>query len=359
MFNRFFNRWFLASVFSLTFVLLIYLFLKGPVSLLFKKDNCIHVFAWTNMVDEKIVEQFQKETGINVLFSYYDDTSELFLKLYSTRGKGYDVVFTSDYIVPELIDIGLLKKLDKSKLNFIKKIDSAFWSNVYDSKNEYLIPYEWSIYGLGFNKFFFKDKLPEPSWNSIFKPPFPYEICMLDEARQAILLASKYLFGDVNKIDVTMAEEIKKLLIKQKPYVKVYKELLADYLVSSGSCPVVVATSSLIWKIMRYDKNISFVFPKEGSFILIEGAVIPKSSEKEQMVYKFLNYIYQDTIMKYHIEKYGILTANLDILNQMIIKYPDMARVIPSKEYIQNIMFFKNIISKKVLNQIWIDLMAT
>ena len=344
---------------SIAFIVIIYIFLKMPQFFHFlKKDNCIHVFAWTNMIDEKIINQFEKESGIKVLINYYDDSSELLFKLYTTRAKGYDIVFSSDYIVSDLIKSGLLKKIDKSKLNFLNKIDSEFLGHYYDPQNEFFIPYEWAIYGIGIDKRFFGNKLPEASWNSIFSTPFDYKIEMLDEAKQAVLLASWYLFGSVDSVDEVMAEKIKALLIKQKPYVEVYRELLADYLVSSGNCPIVVAPNYLIWKTMRYDKHVTFMFPKEGSFMIIDGAILPSATKKDDLVYEFLNYIYQDNIVRYHIRKYGNLMTNMEILKQEVSKNPEMATVIPSKKYMQNIVFFKSILSKKILNQIWLGLMS-
>ena len=69
----------------------------------FRKKRSINVFMWSGAVDEKMIIQFEKETGIRVNASYYEGNEELLVKLLATKGLGYDFIVPSDYVVEFLI----------------------------------------------------------------------------------------------------------------------------------------------------------------------------------------------------------------------------------------------------------------
>ena len=355
--NASFARFCIRFLGCLFWVGVIFFFLFIPrYARFFQHKKMLHVFAWANMIDEKMLDLFEKESGIKVLMNYYESVEELFLKLHSTKAEGYDIVFTSDYIIKSLVDHGLLKKLAKEKLPFHRIIPELL-GHYYDPLNEYSLPYEWSMYGLGINKKLCK-KLPQASWRSIFDLPLPYDIGMLDEVRMIIAMAEYYIFQNVDHIALQDLPAIKALLLKQKPYVKAYTEVLGDYLVSSGTCPVVVAPNSSIWKVMKSNQDVTFLLPKEGCFLLIDNIVIPAKSNKDELVYAFLNYIYRPDVLKYHFERYAFFPAEKELLEMKRKEIPLLKTLLPTQEQLKNATFFKNIFPPKIMNELLIDLMS-
>ena len=87
-----------------------------------RSEKSITVFTWPLIIDANYITEFERETGIKVYLSYYENNEELLTKLKTTQGRGYDLVIPSDYTIEQLIKDGLVKKIDISKIDFVDRI---------------------------------------------------------------------------------------------------------------------------------------------------------------------------------------------------------------------------------------------
>ncbi len=338
-----------------TFVL--FTFLYSPVIMRWfrEREKSITVFTWPLIIDANYIAAFEKETGIKVYLSYYESNEELLTKLKATQGGGYDLVIPSDYTVEQLIKEQLVKKIDMSKLDFVDRIYPFLKNNYYDPNNEYSLAYFWSVYGLGIDLSTFDGQIPEASWSLIFDKKYikpGTRIGMTDSAREAIMIATQYLYGSIDALSNPGAlEAVQQLLLKQKPWVEVYSDVRSGDLLASKSCAVVAALSPDITRLKKEYPNIVFVLPKEGSFMLIDAFLIPKHSHKEDLTYQFLNYLYRPEVVKHNIERYGFCSPVIDVT-------ADGDMECPIGNHAKNLEFFRSVIPEAMINDIWISLMA-
>lgn len=320
---------------------------------MFSTKKSLNIFVFPQLIDAEYVTRFEKETGIKLNISYYENNDELLVKMRKTKGAGYDIIIPSDYAVELLIKDGLVQKLDKSRFDFMHTIDEKFLHKYFDPTNDYSIPYLWETYKIGINKNFYKSQYPDPSWKLAFDPNVaPKCIVMINNAREAVLLAAFYLFGSIDNLDKEKIKKIKALLIKQKKWVEVYTDIRSDYLLASETCPVAIGVSGEIWQATRFDKDLDFLIPKEGTFMLIDSIAISSKSKKYDLIYKFINYLYKPEVMGYHVHKYSLfpVTKNV-ILEDYFVK--SIARVWREAKKID---FFRNVLSEEQLNEVWIEL---
>ena len=150
---------FLQTFFTVSFwIVIFFVFLFAPrIVLNVRSSNSINICIWSGIVDPQLFKNFEKETGIHVNVSYFEGNEELLVKLLATKGKGYDMISPSDYVVDFLRKNNLLQRLDKSKLDFYDALNPKMIGHYYDPKNEYSVPSEWYIMGLGINADFFKN----------------------------------------------------------------------------------------------------------------------------------------------------------------------------------------------------------
>lgn len=276
------------------------------------EPRSINIFAWGDILEPSVIAGFERETGIKVYLNYYSSNEELLVKMKATRGVGYDLVIPSDYAVDLLIKDGLLKKFDKKKIFFFPEINPLLLGHEYDPENEFSLPFEWEICGLGIDKTYFEKKSFEPSWKMIFdKNVIDYKITMLNDPVETILLSAFFLYGEVEELDPAQLAQVKEILFAQKKWVEAYADFRGDYFLATRNCPVVVAFSSYIWRSMRKFDFIDFAVPKEGSFLSIENLSIPAASGKEDLVYEFMNYLFRLESIKKHFETYGFFPAVL------------------------------------------------
>jgi len=334
-------------------IVLIYFFLYMPrlINSIYTQKQ-ITILTWPAFIDAQYVQKFEKETGIKVNIRYFDSNEELYVKMKKTGGEGYDLIIPSDYILDTLIQEDLLKKIDRTKLHFFDQLYPHLVGTYVDPHNDYSIPYWWGLWGMAFDKSFFGDKKMDESWALIFnKNGLGTHTISLDDGRELILIAAQYLFGNVDVLDEKQLEMIRTLLIDQKPWVEVYAEVdRANFLLASKICPIGIMVDSIIARVMLEMPDIRFIMPKEGGFLQIDSFAIPKTTTHEKEIYQFLNFIYSVPAMQYHTSKFGFFSPVKNV------QHADCPIAFPTEEQIQKTRFFKNIISREQISDIWIAL---
>lgn len=334
--------------------LIIALLSSGRLADLFNRGKSINVLVWGQILDKEFLSDFEKETGIHVNMSYFENNEELFVKLQSTDLHDYDVIMPSDWAVEQLMQDGLIKKIDRSKINAWDNLYPALCGHYFDPKNEYSIPFYWSLFGLGVNTDYWGGKLPVATWGLIFDEKImPKKIATVDEPRTLVLIAMLYLFGTIKEVNNDEIEAITQLLIKQKSRVEVYTDSRAEYVLASGVVPVVVSLAGDLLKVMRRFDSIDFVIPKEGGFVLIDSFAITSATKKDDLIYPFLNYLFRPDVVKQYVDKFDFFPAvKVDVeYDERFIQLAE-----PTEALFENINFFKNVISKDVLNEVLISL---
>ncbi len=343
---------------ALLWVVVILFFVYLPAFMPYVQEKAITVFCWSDTFDPDYIKRFEKTSGIRVNLRFYETNEELLLKLRATNGRGYDLIIPSDYAIAQLIKDKLLQKINKNKLTFVDDINPYLMGHYFDPTNTYCLPLEWAIFGLGIDREYFGNKIPEATWGLLFNPELmPTSVAMVNDPWEAVLLAAFYLFGPQKSLTQAQLTAIKELLIRQKPRVHAYTELRADYFLSTKNIPLAVSSSSYIWRAMRDFSNISFLIPQEGSFITIEHVALPISSKKADLVYQFLNFIYDPKAMAHNFKTFVFFPSTLSALNYLDLgadKKEMLELLTLNPQKMEKLHFFQRIIPHKSLNKIWI-----
>lgn len=86
-----------------------------------RKRRLLNIFTWTYYVPGEVVDAFSQATGIKVNYTPFID-SNVVAKAQSSPGQ-FDIVVASDYVVANMIDAGLLTRLDRGRIeNFMGSI---------------------------------------------------------------------------------------------------------------------------------------------------------------------------------------------------------------------------------------------
>lgn len=341
-------------IFFWAVALIVFLYLPR-IGKLFQRERSLSIFTWASLIDPVYLKGFEQETGIKLYISYYESNEELLSKMQATKGSGYDLIIPTDYMLIKLKKKGYLKKIDKTQLTFLADFDPKLLGLYFDPNNEYSIPYFWAVYGLGIDTAYYGGTVPEATWGLVFNPKMmPSSVGMTDNIREAIYIPTFYLFGSIEALkDPHNLEKVKQLLIEQKKHVEVYSEARAEDLLLSKSCPVAVGLSYDIWRAVRDDPDLTFIIPKEGSFLSIDSIVIPKTTDKDDLIYQFINYLYRREVLEHHVEKYGLCPTLRSIESE------GGETFCPTEEQFKRLHFFKDIISKAKLNDVWLAVMAS
>ena len=326
------------------------------VSQYFAPKRSLSVYMWADKIDESILQKFEKETGIKIYVNYYESNEELVTKFEIAKDLNCDIILLSEYIIQPLVKSGFLKKIDKSQCNFIDRIYPQFMGNDFDLNNDYSFPIYWDLLGLGYTKSYFKDGLPLNSWKLIFDQELVpcKQISMVDDSREAIFLASRYFDWDFKQLNLDQLKKIEQLFIKQKVWVGAYTDFQQGYFLASKTYPLVVSAREIIAREMLVHNDIAFTVPDEGSLLSLSNVVICDSSDKDDLVYQFLNYIYQHEILLHNCKEFCILPATKDTLKVLPQEYIGVKNILPGQKVFDRLKTFPNILTQKEINDVWI-----
>jgi spermidine/putrescine transport system substrate-binding protein len=181
-----------------------------------KSARQLKVYNWGDYIDPDVVKDFEKETGIKVIYDTFATNEDMYVKIKS-GGSDYDVAIPSDYMIKRMIDEDLVEKIDMQNIKNYANIDGRFKNLGYDPKNEYSVPYMWGTVGIVYNKKMVTE--PVDSWSILWNPKYEKQILMLDSPRDSIGITLKYLGYSLNTKNDREIEQAKAKLIEQKPLV--------------------------------------------------------------------------------------------------------------------------------------------
>ncbi len=345
----------IRTIVFLVWSVVFFLFLIGPRFFKSHKEKkSISIFTFPMSIDPQYLSQLEDLKDIKLYFHYYQNNDELLAKLRSTESHGYDIVFPTDYVVEQLINEGLIKKIDKSRLFFLDRLNKKFLGLYSDPENDYSIPYLWEIYGIGFNKKFFDGESPDATWSVLFNSDmYELDIGMLNNAREVVAIASVYLCGETEGIDDDRLIQIKKILTRQKENVGMYTDLRSDNLLITQACGISACAANEIWQ-FENEEDLGFLVPKVGGFLAVDSVCITKLCKNLDIVYKFINCIFQKRTVQHHVDKYAFLPVREGIsVRKKACKI--VSQVFNSSE---SFHFFKKFILEGKLNDLWIALKA-
>ena len=270
----------------------------------------VYVYNWGEYIDEEVLDLFEEETGIEVVYDEFEQNEDMYAKIQSGAVQ-YDVVCPSDYMIQKMIDEDLLTEINLDNVPNIKNIDPVNLKSAenFDPGNKYSVPYCWGTVGILYNKTMVDG--PIDSWSALFDEKYSGDILMIDSVRDAFMIALSYLGYDINTTDETQLEEAKALLASQYPLVQAYVvDQVRDKMIGGEAALGVIYSGEAIYT-QRENSDLEYVVPKEGSNVWIDGWVIPKNNRNKENAEAFINFMCDPEIALKNFEYITYSTPNM------------------------------------------------
>lgn len=292
-----------------------------------EEAKVLNVYNWGDYIDESVLKDFEKESGIKVNYETYDTNENMYTKL-KTGGANYDICIPSDYMITKMINEDMLEKIDFNNIPNYKYIDDKFKNLAFDPKNEYSVPYMWGTFGIIYNSKMVKE--PVDSWNILWDEKYKGEILMFNSLRDTIAISLKRLGYSMNSTNPDEIEKAKQELVQQKPLVRAYVvDEVKDMMVQEEAALAVVWAGDAMTMINQ-NPDLKYVLPKEGSNMWFDNIVIPKGSKNKKEAELFIDFLTRADIAKKNADYIGYSTPNTEtfkILDEEIkndkTAYPD------------------------------------
>lgn len=280
-------------------------------------SNELYVYNWGEYIDESVIEDFEKETGIHVVYDLFETNEEMY-PVIEAGGVAYDVVCPSDYMIQKMIENDLLAEIDFDNIPNIDQIDPEYMerSKAFDPENKYSVPYTWGTVGILYNDKRLEELGVEPpdSWLDLWDERLAGEILMQDSVRDAFMCALKPLGYSLNSTDPNELEQAKDMLIAQKPLVQAYViDQVRDKMLGEEAAMGVIYSGEMLYLqelAEGKDFNLEYVIPKEGTNLWIDSWVIPKNAKNKENAEKWIDFLCRPDIAKRNFEYITYATPN-------------------------------------------------
>lgn len=323
-----------------------------------KSKKTLTVLNYGKYIDEGVLKQFEKETGIDIKYEEYESPEEMYTK-YKSGAIDYDVICTSEYIIQKLISEGEVLEQDYSSLSNYSNLDKDILklAQSYDPNNTYTVPYFYGTVGIVYDT----TKVTEEevsSWNCLWDEDHKNEIIMMNSVRDAFIPALKLTGHGINETSEENLRDALKLLDKQFPIVYAYfVDEIGDEMISGNAHMALIYSGEAAYA-MDYNENLAYTIPEEGSNLWIDSWFIPKTCQNEEAAMLFLNYLCGHDVGMANFEYVyyaSPLTSVVDALDEDV---RNNEAVIPSKKSLAECEVFTSIDDEKtaLLNHLWQEL---
>ncbi|MFC0300289.1 PotD/PotF family extracellular solute-binding protein [Virgibacillus soli] len=303
--------------------------------------DTLTIFNWGDYIDTDLIKQFEKETGIKVIYETFDSNEAMLTKI-QQGGTTYDVAVPSEYMVEKMYEDELLLPLDQSKLPNLKNIDERFLNLPFDPGNKYSIPYFWGTVGITFNRKLLPNKEFD-SWNDLWDKDLKNQILLIDGAREIIGMGLNSLGYSLNDTNKAHLQETLEKLETLTPNVKAVVGDENKLLMQNNEAAIAVIWSGDAADIMGENEDVDYVVPKEGSNLWFDNFVIPKTAKNVDAAYKFINFMLDPKVSAQNTEYVAYSTPNKEALKYMDPEMVEDERFYPATEITKKLEVYQNL----------------
>ncbi|TVQ06543.1 MAG: spermidine/putrescine ABC transporter substrate-binding protein [Leptolyngbya sp. DLM2.Bin27] len=290
-------------------------------------DGTLHIYTWANYTDDGLAEAFTERTGIRVVVDIFDSNEIMLTRLQAGGGDAYSIIYPSDYMVSEMIELGLLTELDQSRITGLENLKAQWVNPAYDPNNAHSVPFNWGTTGLLYNR----DVTPATpiDWDFLWEnqTALSRRITLLDDMRETLGATLKSLGYSYNTNDPAQIEAAYNRLLELQPHIAAFKTTGFENELLGGDLSVAMAYSSDGVELTLEDDRIAYVIPASGTSLWTDTLAIPTTAPNVDAAYQWINFLLEPEVASAAVERLYFATANqaaFDLLPNEIRENPDL-----------------------------------
>jgi spermidine/putrescine transport system substrate-binding protein len=267
-------------------------------------------YNWEGDLPEEILQAFEKETGVHVVYEIYEAQEDALENIRS--GEVYDLVVLENRFIPIAAGEGLLAELNHAALPNFKNVSPAFRDLIYDPGNRFSAPYNYGVTALVVRSDL--AAAPVTRWSDLWRPEFTGKAAIwYGLPRDTLAFTLKSLGYSGNSEDEDQLERALEQLIALEPLrLEAYDLETAAPALASGDIALCVGYAGDVLASRKAGLDVAFVLPAEGALLWGDTFVIPANSPNKATAEALLNFLMRPDI-------------NAEIANQNYYATPNQA----------------------------------
>ena len=285
----------------------------------------VKVYNWSDYIGETTIEDFERETGIGVIYDLYASSEEMQAKMLA-GSTGYDVVLMAGLSMPEFIRAGVYQPIDRARLTNWGNLDPDILSIVdgYDPGNRYGVPYMWGSVGFTYNLAMVRERLPDAdleALETIFDPVNAAALAdcglsILDSPSDIGFMVMSWLGIDPSTAGPAEYQRMAEAFAPIRPYIATFDN--ANYLTAlpngemcavnswSGDYGVAAARAAEA----GIDIELAYFVPRTGAPAWFDLWAMPSDAPHTDNAYRFIDYMLRPEVIADCTNYTGYANAN-------------------------------------------------
>ncbi len=282
--------------------------------------STVRVLNWPDYIEPSVLQDFEKEFGIRVIYDIFSGNDDLQSKL-SAGGTPYDVVFPTANAVPAMAAKGLLGKIDKASLKNIGNLDPRVDATLrsWDKEGAYSLPYMWFTVGIAWNSKLTARAYPHHDMDSltnVFDPDMArrFQSCgvgVVDSATDVVPLAA--MAGGVAKWNgKNSINAAARVLERLTGIVKVIPtDQFIDKLANGKICVAIGFSGDAVQAQAKSRGQVQYRVPSDGGLLAIDAMAVPANAKNKREAHLLMDYILRPDVIAKISNTVGYANANL------------------------------------------------
>ncbi len=290
-------------------------------------SNTLHIYAWAHYVAPETIEAFRAETGIEVVTDIYDSNETMLARMLAGGGDAYSIIYPSDYMVAEMVDMEMLVALDPERLAGMDALLDPWVSPVYDPDNAHSVPFSWGTTGLLYHR----ERLnPGPEdWSYLWdnQADLSRRITLLDDVRETMGAVLKSLGYSYNATDPSEIEAAYQRLLELRPDLASFQSMGWEDQLLAGDLDVVMSYSLDAIAVVMEDPELDYIIPTSGASLWTDTLVIPATAPNLDAAYEWINFTLRPEVAAATVERLFAATPNgsaLELVDEDLLANQDI-----------------------------------
>lgn len=292
-------------------------------------DNTLSVFTWADYLSDEARKGFEKAYGAKLVIDTFDSNEAMLAKLES-GATGYDVLVPSSYAVQALKRKNLIQPLDHSKIPNIKNVDAAYLARSLDPAMEVSVPYMMAPTCLSY----LASKVSDPveSWSMLDRTDLAGRITLLDDMREVLGAALKFLGHSLNSTDPAQLAAARDVAIRWKKNIAKFENEQYKTGIASGEFYLVQGYAGDLIQAADENGDMRIFVPREGTAFSCDDLCIPAAAKQVDLAHRFIDYLTSAGVAAENMEWIGYRAPNAAAYAMLSEDFRGSEVLFPSEE---------------------------
>lgn len=271
-------------------------------------DQQLVFLSWADDLPLSVIEAFEAEFGVDVVYETYESTEEAVESL--RAGRVYDVAVIDGPYIPGLVAADLLAEIDYRNVPNFRHVSANFRDLAFDPGNRYSVTYNWGLAGL-----IVRNDLvgrPVTAWRDLWAPDLSGRVLVWEDKDILIGITLQSLGYSINTDSAVELDAALRELLRLRGHAisSGYSPEVAMQALESGSAVLMYGWSADALRAREEGMDVGFVLPEEGSIQWIDNFVIPASSPRKALAEAFMDFMLRPEISALVVNEQYYPTAN-------------------------------------------------